>query len=332
MDAERKAFLMSAPRSFEALLTRHPANPILTAAQWPYPAHTVFNPGVTRLRDGTTLLLCRVEDRRGQSHFTAARSRNGVDGWVVDPEPTLRPDPEHHPEELWGIEDPRITHLEDEDLYAVTYTAYGRCGPAVALALTEDFRAFERLGLVLPPENKDAALLPRRIGGKHLMVHRPMTVEGAHIWLSRSPDLRSWGDHQLILRARKGGWWDAQKIGLSPPLIPTPRGWLMIYHGVRQTASSAIYRLGLALLDQDHPEQCLLRGDDWIFEPEAPYELAGDVGQVAFPCGYTIGADGDTLNLYYGAADSTIALATGSIRGLVAWLDRQGRPVTPEQR
>ena len=97
MDAERKAFLMSAPRSFEALLTRHPANPILTAAQWPYPAHTVFNPGVTRLRDGTTLLLCRVEDRRGQSHFTAARSRNGVDGWVVDPEPTLRPDPEHHP-------------------------------------------------------------------------------------------------------------------------------------------------------------------------------------------------------------------------------------------
>jgi predicted GH43/DUF377 family glycosyl hydrolase len=315
---------MNGPRTPEALFTRHPGNPIITAAQWPYPAHTVFNPGATRLKDGTTLLLCRVEDRRGLSHLTASRSRNGVDGWEVDPEPTLWPDPEHHPEELWGIEDPRITYLEDDGVYAVAYTAYSKCGPGVAIALTEDFRTFERLGLVLQPEDKDAALLPRRIDGNHLLVHRPMTAEGAHIWLSSSPDLRSWGNHKLILRARLGGWWDAQKIGLSPPLIETPRGWLMLYHGVRLTSSGAIYRVGLALLDLARPEVCLIRGDEWIFGPEADYELHGDVGHVAFPCGYTLVADGDTINLYYGAADSTVALATGSIRHLLDWLDRQG--------
>jgi predicted GH43/DUF377 family glycosyl hydrolase len=315
---------MATFRAKEALFTRNPGNPILTAAQWPYPAHTVFNPGVTRLQDGTTLLLCRVEDFRGQSHLTAARSRNGVDGWVVDPEPTLWPDIEHYPEELWGIEDPRITYLEELKAYAVVYAAYSKCGPGVSLALTEDFRTFQRLGLVMPPEDKDAALLPRRIDGNFILVHRPMTVEGAHIWLSSSPDLHNWGNHKLILRARLGGWWDAQKIGLSLPLLETPRGWLMIYHGVRQTCNGCIYRLGLALFDLDKPETCLLRGEEWLFGPEQEYETHGDVPNVVFPCGYTLGEDGDTLNLYYGAADTSIGLATASIRKLLDWLDRQG--------
>ena len=102
---------MTPDRHYETLFHRHARNPILTAADWPYPAHTVFNAGATRLHDGTTLLLCRVEDRRGHSHLCAARSRNGVDGWIIDAEPTLRPDPGAHPEELWGIEDPRITFV-----------------------------------------------------------------------------------------------------------------------------------------------------------------------------------------------------------------------------
>ncbi len=67
------------------LLHRHKLNPILTAANWPYPVNSVFNPGTTLLLDGTTLLLCRVEDRRGHSHLCAARSANGVDGWQIDP-------------------------------------------------------------------------------------------------------------------------------------------------------------------------------------------------------------------------------------------------------
>ena len=309
---------------YEQLLHRHSANPILSAADWPYPVHTVFNAGATRLRDGTTLLLCRVEDRRGLSHLCAARSANGVDGWVVDAEPTLWPDPEHYPEELWGIEDPRITYVEELGRYVVAYTAFTRGGPGVALALTEDFRTFERYGLIMQPDDKDAALLPRRIDGNFALVHRPMTDSGAHIWISFSPDLRNWGSHKLLLPARKGGWWDANKVGLSPPLIETSRGWLMLYHGVRHNASGALYRIGVALFALDKPEHCLLRGDSWIFGPEASYECEGDVGNVVFPCGFTLGADQDTLHLYYGAADSSVALATGSVRELLHWLDGHG--------
>jgi predicted GH43/DUF377 family glycosyl hydrolase len=310
--------------AYEILFHRHPKNPILTAADWPYPAHTVFNPAAVRLADGTTLLLCRVEDRRGLSHLCAARSKNGVDGWVIDEKPTFPADPEKYPEELWGVEDPRITYVEELKQYVIAYTAFSKGGPGVALALTEDFRQFKRLGLVMQPDDKDAALFPRRIDGSFALIHRPVTDSGAHVWLSLSPDLSNWGGHKLMLQARKGGWWDANKVGLSPPLFETPRGWLMLYHGVRHTASGSLYRLGLALFDLQSPDRCLLRGDSWIFGPEAPYERNGDVGNVAFPCGYTLAADGDGINLYYGAADTCIGLATGSLRELLRWLDAHG--------
>jgi predicted GH43/DUF377 family glycosyl hydrolase len=303
------------------LLTRYSGNPILNREDWPYTINSVFNAGAVRLDDGDTLLLCRVEDRSGLSHLCAARSANGIDKWRIDPQPTLMANPQKYPEEIWGIEDPRITYVPELAQYAVAYTSFARGGPGVSLALTKDFRTFERFGVIMSPEDKDAALLPRRIGGRWALIHRPMTTLGAHMWISYSPDLRHWGSHQIILGARRGGWWDANKIGLCSPPIETPKGWLTIYHGVRQTASGSIYRLGLALFDLEQPEICLQRGDSWVFGPGAWYERGGDVKDVVFPCGQTIGSDGDTINLYYGAADSSIALATGSIRQMLSWLD-----------
>ena len=294
------------------LFKRHPANPLLSKEHWPYPISSVFNAGAVQLADGDTLLLCRIEDRSGLSHLCAARSANGVDGWRIDPKPTLMANPQQFPEEIWGIEDPRITYVPELEQYAVAYTSFARGGPGVSLALTKDFRSFERFGVIMSPEDKDAALLPRRIGGRWALIHRPMTTLGAHMWLSYSPDLRHWGSHKIILEARRGGWWDANKIGLCSPPIETAKGWLMIYHGVRQTASGSIYRLGLALFDLENPEVCLQRGNSWVFAPETPYERGGDVNDVVFP---------DTIHLYYGAADSSIALATGSIRCLLSWLD-----------
>ena len=303
------------------LFTRYAGNPILTQGNWPYPINSVFNAGAVMLPDGETLLLCRVEDRRGMSHLCVARSTNGIDNWRIDAHPTLPANPRDYPEELWGIEDPRITYVPELEQYAVVYTSFARGGPGVSLALTKDFKDFERYRVIMQPEDKDAALLPRRFNGLWALIHRPVTPLGAHMWISYSSDLRQWGSHQVMLEARRGGWWDANKIGLCSPPIETSKGWLTIYHGVRQTASGSIYRLGLALFDLERPEVCLQRGDSWVFGPEAPYERLGDVKDVVFPCGQTIGADGDTINLYYGAADSSIALATGSIRSLLAWLD-----------
>jgi len=309
-----------------ALVLRYEHNPILTARNWEYPVNSVFNPGATLLANGDTLLLCRVEDCRGHSHLTAARSKDGVTNWEVDPQPTMLPDIEHFPEELWGIEDPMITFLPDLGKYIIAYTAYSRGGPGVSLALTEDFHEFDRIGMVMSPENKDAALLPTKIRGKWALIHRPVGWLGAHMWISFSNDLRTWGEHKLMLEARLGAWWDANKIGLCSPPIETPRGWLTIYHGVRHTASGAIYRLGLALFDLEAPEICLLRGDSWFFGPQEHYERFGDVNSVVFPCGNVIRPDGDTVYIYYGGADSCVALAVGSIQSMLGWLDANGEP------
>ena len=322
---------------YEVLFERNSSNPILKACNWPYPVHTVFNPGATLLKDGTTLLLCRVETRNGQSHLCAARSANGIDNWEIDKEPTFCPDPIGHPEELWGVEDPRITYCPEDDLYLIAYTAFGKAGPGVAVATTQDFHEFTRHGLAMQADDKDAAFFPRKFDGNYCLIHRPTSDMGANIWISHSPDLLNWGGHQLLLPARRGGWWDANKIGLSPPPIETDRGWLIIYHGVRQHASGSIYRLGLALMDKEHPEVCLLRSQSWMFGPEFDYETIGDVAYAVFPCGFTVLPDGDTIHMYYGAADTSVCMATGSIKKLLDWLDKDGTEMIgiaglPEER
>lgn len=304
------------------LFTRSDKNPILTASHWPYPVNAVFNPGAIRLEDGRTLLLVRCEDFRGISHLTTAISEDGIEGWEVASKPSLLPDPANFPEELWGIEDPRITWVPEFNQYVVAYTSFGEGGPGVSLALTKDFVNFRRRGLVMQPDDKDAALFPRRFKDGFALIHRPVTAERADIWISFSPDLKNWGRPQLAVKARRGAWWDANKIGLSPPPIETPEGWLILYHGVRKHASGSLYRLGALLLDLDNPTKVIRRGQEWIFGPETPYERGGDVPNVVFPSGYTV--VGDELRLYYGCADTSIGLATASLRSLLAWLLADG--------
>ncbi len=300
------------------VLQRSDANPILTAADVPYPANSVFNPGAARVEDETVLLL-RVEDLRGISQLHVARSTDGVRDWRFDPEPLLRSDVEHYPEEIWGCEDPRLTFLPEREEWAIAYTAYSRRGPLVSLAVTRDFRSVRRLGPVMPPEDKDAALFPRRFDGRWAMIHRPSPLRGdASMWISYSPDLRHWGDHTMFLEARDGAWWDAGKIGLGPPPLETAEGWLVMYHGVHATSAGPIYRAGLALLDLENPRRVVGRTDEWIFGPSAPYEVTGDVGKVVFPCGWVLDPAGETVSIYYGGGDSVVGLATVRLADLLA--------------
>jgi predicted GH43/DUF377 family glycosyl hydrolase len=302
----------------EPLFVRSALNPILTRAALPYPANSVFNPGATRIGD-ETLLLLRVEDLRGISQLHVARSADGESDWRFDPEPLLKADVDRDPEETWGCEDPRLTWIPEREEWAIAYTAYSRRGPLVCLATTRDFRGARRLGPVMPPEDKDAALFPVRFGGRWAMIHRPSPLRGgAHMWLSWSPDMRHWGDHKLLLEAHDGAWWDAGKIGLGPPPLETPEGWLIMYHGVRLTSDGPIYRAGLALLDLDDPGIVLRRGEEWVFAPEAPYEVIGDVGRVVFPCGWILDEAADRLRLYYGGADSVVGLARARFSDVMA--------------
>jgi predicted GH43/DUF377 family glycosyl hydrolase len=303
------------------LFRRYEVNPILTAADWPHTVNAVTNPGVAQF-GGETILLVRVEDRTGFSHLCVARSADGVLGWAVEPERRLLPDVASETERF-GIEDPRITPCGDE--YMIVYTGYSTAGPLVCLASTRDFESFERRGVLMPPEDKDAALFPRMFDGRWALIHRPVATQPrhrAHIWLSWSPDLKHWGDHAILVPAREGAWWDAHKVGLGPPPLLTAEGWLLLYHGVHTTAAGSIYRLGLALLDTEHPDRVLARSNEWIFGPAANYERIGDVDQVVFPCGWLLQDDGDTLHVYYGAADTSICVARTSLADLLAWLAR----------
>jgi predicted GH43/DUF377 family glycosyl hydrolase len=297
------------------LFTRHDANPILTAAAWPYEINTVFNPGVAQF-DDETLLLVRVEDRAGVSHLAVATSADGVTGWRVDPERSLLPDLESE-SERFGIEDPRITRVGDE--WLILYTGYSTSGPLVCLAATRDFRSYERRGVVLAPEDKDAALFPERFGEHFAMIHRPVAAHrgSADMWLAKSPDCCHWAAQGILLPTGSGGAWDAYRVGIGPPPLKTQQGWLVAYHGIKVTVSGAIYRVGLALLDLEAPERVLARTREWVFGPEEPYERTGDVGNVVFPCGWLLEENGDTIRMYYGAADTSVCLATASLAALL---------------
>ncbi|HEY7625477.1 MAG TPA: hypothetical protein VH761_00355 [Ilumatobacteraceae bacterium] len=302
------------------LFTRHLANPLLTAEHWPVSVNTVFNPGACQV-DGDTVLICRVEDTRGISHLWVARSPNGVDHWSIDKEPLLSPRPSVESEQ-WGFEDPRVVRVEELNSWAITCTAYGPTGPAVAL-FTTDFKTVQMRGLVMPPEDKNASLFPRRINGDWVLIHRPVTVHSgpkAEIWLSRSRDLDAWRRPERVLRTRPGAWWDSVRLGTGPPPIETPDGWLLIYHGVRNTSNGAIYRVGLALLDLDHPNRVLHRSPDWVMAPTTLYERIGDVPNVVFPCGAIHDGATDEIRVYYGAADTSIALATGKLGDILEYI------------
>jgi len=300
------------------LFRRHPENPILTAADWPTPVNVVFNPAAASV-GAETVLLARVEALTGVSHLTVARSANGIDGWTVAAEPLLEPQSGIESEQ-WGFEDARVVWVEELECFVITCTAYGPAGPAVYLATTTDFVSVERKGIVVSAEDKNAALLPERVGGKWILFHRPTTgfggVSQAGIALSRSDDLEHWTAPEPVMQPRSGAWWDSLRIGIGPPLLKTEHGWLLIYHGVKETVSGAIYRVGLALLDLEEPTRVLRRADDWILGPLEPYERQGDVANALFPCG-VIQDNGGKLRLYYGGADTSICLATGRLDELV---------------
>jgi beta-1,4-mannooligosaccharide/beta-1,4-mannosyl-N-acetylglucosamine phosphorylase len=303
MSPHRRAQLAS------TLFRRYEGNPILTAGQWPYPINSVFNPAAISY-NGQVLLLNRVEDLRGFSHLTVARSDDGLTNWQIDPTPTLEPD--RTSEEMWGLEDPRIVWLEEQKQYAITYVSFSVGGPVVSLAITRNFKTFARLGGMLPPEDKDACLFPRRFNGRFALIHRPIVRGEAHIWLSMSPDLKHWGDHRILLRTRYAHW-DGARIGLGCQPIELPEGWLIVYHGVRHTTASQIYRTGLALLDKETPWRVLRRSEEWVLGPREDYERIGDVSDVTFVTGAVVKEKTNELYLYYGAADDKVAVAIANM-------------------
>lgn len=287
------------------LLHRWEGNPAITMEDIPFRANTVFN-GTPIVTEEGVLLLLRVEGQQGYSMFALARSRDGL-RFEVDERPVMVPDRSgpFAKYESRGIEDPRATFLENT--CHIVYTAVGKCGPRIAIAKTEDYVNYERVGFVSEPGNKDGVLFPRKIKGRYARLDRPIGGGRGSIWISYSPDLLNWGDSEVVMTPRTG-YWDDFRIGASVPPIETDEGWLEIYHGIKLTSAGAIYRIGTALLDIDNPSKVIKRSSTPILSPREDYERIGDVPNVCFACGAVVASDGG-MKIYYGAADTSICVA-----------------------
>ena len=244
------------------------------------------------------------------SHLRLAWSEDGIH-FDVSPVPTLRG---QGALETFGIEDCRVTEIDG--IFYLTYTAISSVGFGIGLMSTTDWQHFQRHGMIFPPNNKDCALFPEKIGGSYFAFHRPsLPGQGTNnIWLSASPDLLHWGKHVCLAQTRPG-MWDAQRIGAGGSPIRTEEGWLEIYHGADEQNR---YCLGALLLDLNDPSKVLARSQEPLMEPWMEYEQQGFFGNVVFTNGGVV--NGDCLSLYYGASDQFICQATFSVREILASL------------
>lgn len=257
------------------------------------------------------------------SHLRTCRSADGlrVDGWD---EPRLIPELSW---EEYGIEDPRITWLDGR--YWITYVAVSRFGVATALASTTDFARFERHGILFAPENKDVVLLPERLGGRIVAIHRPALATPLGppgMWLAWSEDWRAWGQHEPLSWPRER--WESARLGAGPPPLRISEGWLLLYHGVtpgKRRGDVGRYQAGALLLSHENPARILRRTRTPVLAPELDCERRGFVPDVVFPTGLV--DRGQTLLVYYGAADTCTAVVEWSRHELVGALDAVGPAV-----
>jgi len=224
------------------------------------------------------------------------------------------------PMEEFGIEDPRI--VEIETTCWITYVTVSRHGVATALASTQDFVTFERHGIVFYPENKDVVLFPQKVRGEYFALHRPNPnshFSPPEIWVARSQNLLHWGQHECLLRGKAE--WESNRVGAGTQPVLLEEGWLELYHGSRQAERAGevgAYSVGALLLDRDNPARILRRSHEPIMQPTADFERSGFVDNVVFPTAMT--KQGDTLSVYYGAADTYTGVVEFSQRELLSAL------------
>jgi predicted GH43/DUF377 family glycosyl hydrolase len=332
-------------------LMRYDGNPILS----PHPDHpwedlAVFNPAAWYDEAKREVLLLYRAAESGpeyKCYFGLAVSKDGYHFERVSDQPVLSPNVEGF--DGATIQDPRMVKIGE--WYYVTYACrhfpfgqfwapkekqqYKRpeCPPdfprylrlnatLTGLALTQDFKTWIRAGWLTDPtlDDRDVILFPEKVGGKYVMIHRPLEwvgekygTEHACPWIAAADDLMGFRESRLLIRNKYG--WEAAKLGVNTPPIKTPHGWLTIYHAVGE---DKYYRLGALILDLEDPAEVLHRTPTPILESEAWYEIEGYYRGVCFPCGAVV-IDG-TLFVYYGGADKYCCVATCSLNELLEHL------------
>lgn len=319
-------------------LKKYEANPILSPnPENEWEARCVLNPAVVyddERKKFVMLYRAAGNDFAHVIRLGLAESDDGIHFTRLYDKPVMDADPEHP--DGGALEDPRMVKLDGR--YYITYAAeayspgrywnvegqeYRRENwpknietlPALVrdftsvtyLAFTDDFKTFKRLGRITDSryDDRDVVIFPERIRGQYVRISRPKRDgKTPSIWITYSDDLMEWGLPTKFIEPKED--WEMEKIGASCPPIRTKDGWLLVYHGV--DAKDKVYRVGFVLLDSEYPERVLARTKRFVMEPEFPYETDGIYNGCVFPTGI-VEKDG-LLYIYYGGADTYVALAT----------------------
>lgn len=301
------------PAGCKDVVWRYSGNPILTRDDIE-DANSVFNSSVVPFKgEFRGIFRCDKTDMLPLLH--KGKSKDGIH-WEIEDEPFK------FANEIEGVPypygyDPRICEIEGR-YYIIWCTGMKNWDPTIGLAYTDDFETIYRIENPFLPYNRNGALFPRKINGNYVLLSRPMAPAHSdigNIYLSQSPDLKYWGQHRLVMET-KGGW-QSVKIGSGPTPIETDEGWLLIYHGVKETCNGLTYYAGSAILDRDDPSKVLYRSKKYILSPREIYEQVGDVQNVVFPCTAMCDKDTGRIALYYGAADTVVGLAFTTVDDLV---------------
>jgi predicted GH43/DUF377 family glycosyl hydrolase len=296
------------------IVKRYEGNPILTKKDVPYTVETVHNAAVVKY-NGRYIMLFRAHRRNGRSIIGIADSEDGFH-FKVRPEPFMVPATTgiFSIYEEFGVEDPRVCKIENK--YYITYSAYSKHGVRIGLARTTDFEKLERLSLITESDHRNIVIFPKKFNGRYVRLDRPHSeISPWSMWISYSPDLIHWGDSKIVIKPEPYHW-DEMKLGPGATPFQTDQGWLNIYHGVFPTMNGYVYRLGLALHDLEDPAKIIGVSDDWILQPEDPWEITGYVNNVVFTCGVVPESDG-TVKIYWGGADTVMCVGTARIQDLV---------------
>ena len=330
------------PELFTDPCIKKRSEPILRSSDLPYPSALVFNAGVIK-HNGEYLMIfrndygvTRSEYENGVRGFTGtsigiAHSKNGVDGWQVDPVPLLDSNKtrEENPE-IKRFYDPRIVEIDGRLLLCLAMdTRHGICG-AIA-ELSPDLKTCKLISHSVP-ENRNMVLFPEKINGEFVRLERPMPVysrgrDRFDIWLSRSPDLVYWGRSSLVLGVEDVPFAN-DKIGPTASPIKTEKGWLTLFHAVDRDDETRgkngwekkwtkRYTAGMMLLDLEDPSKVLAVYKKPLLAPDIPLETdEGFRENVIFPCAMILEDDGE-VKIYYGASDTCVCLATAQLDDLL---------------
>lgn len=293
------------PENCKDVVWRSNLNPIITHDEVK-DANSIFNSAVVPYK-GEFRGVFRCDRTDWVPFLFRGKSKDGVN-WDIDDEPLRFENKIEGVPYVYGY-DPRVCEI-DGRYYIVWCTGMDNWDPTIGMAWTDDFETFHHMENAFLPNNRNGVLFPRKINGSYVMLSRPSSsghTDRGSIYLSQSPDLTYWGKHRLVMNPAVG--WQAAKIGAGPTPIETDEGWLLIYHGVRQTCNGLVYMAGTAILDLEKPWKVLYRTKKYILSPREDYERVGDVPNVVFPVSTLCDKDTGRIAIYYGCADTAVGLA-----------------------